>query len=813
MYHEEWPVLVLTPSTARYHWESEFQQWLGIDSPVNKDDYNAGADFVSDDDGSTSSDNGTNYHQHKPMPLLKDSQIHVLTSSKDDIMPNTSTRVVICSYGLAPALVESGKIFPSLFRCAIVDESHMLKNIATKRTSRLVPILHATDRCVLLSGTPALARPSELFPQLKILSTEKDAWWEDEGSFVDKYVKRSSPARRAELYAMLTGTVMIRRLKGDILKSMPNKIREKAVSDVSTPAQRKEFYKCMSLLREGKGVMGKLARQHSALDSTNDSMVTESDDLPSNGLANKKREDAKLALDHEYHRRYKERSSALHYSLATTVHQLNADEQMQFIQQQDSELRRELDVWYKERLHELDEEELQLQSPELTRKSALNRMYTLTAKSKVPLIADMITRWLQDPTKGKLCVFAHHIFVLDDLIKLVGLSNTAGSDRKYIRIDGTTSPKTRQSQIKAFQTDPDVKIAILGITAAGVAVTLTASSTVWFAELFWTPALMIQAEDRCHRIGQNSQVRCLYFCAIGTLDELLWKLLEKKFRDLGEFVEGKEKMKIVVQKTYTGKKDLLSMFNVDEDPSGDASNSENTDDDSSDEGDVMFDLDGDLAGEISMLGKEELTMMLPEGDEDDVDPETKGVLLSQSQPKKVGGAGASEEDAILLSDDEDAKPSAAASATVSRSATPPAEAQAAAEQATHSTNQFQSCRFYNLIFDGPSFGMQLKLHKGRAIVSRKIDTSQEKPAIGDILVAANGLTLPLIADIDAITTPLRAFMVRGSVELTFAEHEAFSRYFQAHEAEAARLMLAEHLARQNRYRQGPDEVIELLDDD
>jgi SNF2 family DNA or RNA helicase len=361
----------------------------------------------------------------------------------------------------------------------------MLKNIKTKRTSKLVPILHATSRCLLLSGTPALARPTELWPQLKILSTERDGWWDDEGEFVRKYVQRTSAIRRAELHTMLTGTVMIRRMKHNILKSLPSKRREKAIVDVVTDSMRGEFHKCMKLLREGKGVLAKIAKKQEIADVSPPVQA---------GIFTSE------ALKAEYNERYRERLYSLSNGVLTSQ-VLNEEEKKNTMEIASNRAKEEVDVWYKERVRELQNglQEPEEEEEELDRKTILNRMYSLTAKAKIPMIAECVEKWLADPTKGKLCIFAHHIFVLDEIIKLAGLSNRQGSSKRFIRIDGSTAPKERQAQIKAFQTDPTLRVAVLGITAAGVAVTLTASSTVWFTELFWTPALMIQAEGKlCH---------------------------------------------------------------------------------------------------------------------------------------------------------------------------------------------------------------------------------------------------------------------------------------------------------------------------
>ena len=79
---------------------------------------------------------------------------------------------------------------------------------------------------------------------------------------------------------------------------------------------------------------------------------------------------------------------------------------------------------------------------------------------------------------------------------------------------------------------------MLSLRAAGQGLTLTAASTVVFAELDVTPGLMLQAEDRVHRIGQQEAVNIHYLVARGTLDERVWRMVQRKHSVLGRTLDG-----------------------------------------------------------------------------------------------------------------------------------------------------------------------------------------------------------------------------------------------------------------------------------
>jgi SWI/SNF-related matrix-associated actin-dependent regulator 1 of chromatin subfamily A len=148
--------------------------------------------------------------------------------------------------------------------------------------------------------------------------------------------------------------------------------------------------------------------------------------------------------------------------------------------------------------------------------------YLKTGLSKIKGIISYLKDILLN--KEKLLLFAHHKLVLDAIEKMANKNKI-----DYIRIDGSTPQEKRFEYINKFQNNKETLIAILSLTAASTGITLTAAKLVVFAELAWTPALLVQAEDRAHRIGQNANfVDIKYLYGRGTLDDEIFKRLEEK---------------------------------------------------------------------------------------------------------------------------------------------------------------------------------------------------------------------------------------------------------------------------------------------
>jgi len=150
----------------------------------------------------------------------------------------------------------------------------------------------------------------------------------------------------------------------------------------------------------------------------------------------------------------------------------------------------------------------------------IEAMKQAAAHAKVKTIVQWTKEFLD--SGQKLVLFATHLDVIDILVKNLGQAC------EVVSITGKTSEKDRQAAVDRFQTDPDVRLMVANIRVAGVGLTLTAASTVAFAELDWTSAAHDQAEDRCHRFGQTNAVNVYYFLANETIDEDIYEIIERK---------------------------------------------------------------------------------------------------------------------------------------------------------------------------------------------------------------------------------------------------------------------------------------------
>lgn len=352
------------------------------------------------------------------------------------------------------------KVGMKFYDLLIVDEAHYIKNEGSLRTQRILKAAKWVKRVLLLTGTPMESRPMELWTLLRIVDPKE---WDPAGTVKtrDKETKRlvskkvgegenagfwayarrycdakqvkhgkgntnknwhwdfSGASNLSELQIRLRSGCMIRRLKSEVLKQLPSKLRRIIV---------------LPSIGEGD------------------------DDLIPN-LTYENYDDAVKRL-------YSDRVLFEEYS--------------------------------KRRLAQ--------------------------GLAKVPQVIEYVASALEG--EQKVIVFAHHGDVIEGLN--TGIAVALKEGEYAVTITGKTKSHDRQMAVQEFQHAPLCRVLIGSIGAAGVGLTLTASSHVIFAELDPVPGKMTQGEDRAHRIGQEECVLVDHLVWDRSLDARICKILVRK---------------------------------------------------------------------------------------------------------------------------------------------------------------------------------------------------------------------------------------------------------------------------------------------
>ena len=157
----------------------------------------------------------------------------------------------------------------------------------------------------------------------------------------------------------------------------------------------------------------------------------------------------------------------------------------------------------------------------------LNNLRQLAGRGKLPTALAWIGDFLH--SGEPLVVFAEHVATQKAVLERFP---------NAVRILGADSARERQRAVDAFQSEDGPQLMVCSMKAGSQGITLTRASNVAFLELDWTPARHDQAEDRLHRIGQDSAVTAWYLLAPDTIDETMAEVLERKRNVINAVTEG-----------------------------------------------------------------------------------------------------------------------------------------------------------------------------------------------------------------------------------------------------------------------------------
>lgn len=135
---------------------------------------------------------------------------------------------------------------------------------------------------------------------------------------------------------------------------------------------------------------------------------------------------------------------------------------------------------------------------------------------KMVVISALLKIWKQQ--KHRVLLFTQSrgmILIFEEFLSQQGYT--------YLKMDGSTSIRSRQPLIDKFNTDTSYDVFLLTTRVGGLGVNLTGANRVVIYDPDWNPATDTQARERAWRIGQERNVTIYRLISAGTIEEKIYQ--------------------------------------------------------------------------------------------------------------------------------------------------------------------------------------------------------------------------------------------------------------------------------------------------
>lgn len=407
-----------------------------------------------------------------------------------------------------------------LWRYIVVDEGHRLKNMNCRLIKELRQ--YQSVNRLLLTGTPLQNNLAELWSLLNFLMSEIfddlrvfESWFNAKNMDTDKseaeriVMQEKQNNILSTLHQILT-PFLLRRVKADV--------------DLKIPPKKEVLVYCPMSQKQQDMYEAIVNRTIAAMVGEDDS---EKEVLPETELVGSRMMRKKTSVDYNaFLGNDGESERSLEKYLEAVAHM-----------ETEKEKRRAgiTHTYNEDKINMTNDVRISIKGRMMDLRKATNHPYLI----EYPLTEDgVFYRTDQDLVDicGKFKVLdqlldgllerKHKVLIFSQMTRMLDILGDYLNFRKFnfSRLDGSMHFEDRQDNIDKFNEDPETNIFLLSTRAGGLGINLTAADTCIIYDSDWNPQQDLQAQDRCHRIGQTKPVMVYRLVTANTVDQ---KIVER----------------------------------------------------------------------------------------------------------------------------------------------------------------------------------------------------------------------------------------------------------------------------------------------